>query len=80
MRGVARGHCRTGTSLTPSTACVVTTPEGRLRCSYVVEDVTDRKRADAEVARLKLESLGVAIDELTDARRMYLSAWEQPLR
>jgi adenosylhomocysteinase len=35
---------------------------------------------DAEVARLKLESLGVAIDELTDAQRMYLSAWEQPLR
>jgi adenosylhomocysteinase len=35
---------------------------------------------DAEVARLKLESLGVAIDELTDAQRVYRSAWEQPLR
>jgi adenosylhomocysteinase len=32
-------------------------------------------RIDAEVARLKLESLGVAIDELTDAQRDYLHSW-----
>ncbi|MGE5635808.1 MAG: adenosylhomocysteinase, partial [Nocardioidaceae bacterium] len=31
---------------------------------------------DAEVARLKLESLGVEIDALTPEQRRYLSAWE----
>ncbi len=30
---------------------------------------------DHEVARLKLESLGVAIDELTGEQRAYLSSW-----
>jgi adenosylhomocysteinase len=30
---------------------------------------------DAEVARLKLESLGVAIDRLTDDQRLYRDAW-----
>ena len=30
---------------------------------------------DHEVARLKLESLGVAIDELTAEQRAYLSSW-----
>lgn len=32
---------------------------------------------DDEVARLKLESLGVRIDELSDDQRVYRSAWEQ---
>ncbi len=32
---------------------------------------------DREVARLKLESLGVDIDSLTDAQRKYLHSWEQ---
>jgi adenosylhomocysteinase len=32
---------------------------------------------DNEVARLKLDSLGVGIDELTDEQRIYRSAWEQ---
>ena len=32
---------------------------------------------DAEIARLKLESLGVRIDELTQAQREYLSSWGQ---
>ena len=30
---------------------------------------------DAEVARLKLEALGVRIDTLTDAQRAYLDSW-----
>jgi adenosylhomocysteinase len=30
---------------------------------------------DREVARLELEALGVAIDELTDAQREYLTSW-----
>jgi adenosylhomocysteinase len=32
---------------------------------------------DREVARLKLESLGVEIDELTSAQRRYLTSWDQ---
>jgi adenosylhomocysteinase len=32
---------------------------------------------DDEVARLKLESLGVRIDELSEDQRVYRSAWEQ---
>jgi adenosylhomocysteinase len=32
---------------------------------------------DREVARLKLESLGVEIDALTDEQRKYLHSWEQ---
>jgi adenosylhomocysteinase len=32
---------------------------------------------DAEIARLKLESLGVHIDELTEEQRKYLSSWEE---
>jgi adenosylhomocysteinase len=31
---------------------------------------------DAEVASLKLASLGIRIDELTDAQRLYLASWE----
>jgi adenosylhomocysteinase len=31
---------------------------------------------DAEVARLKLESLGVALDRLTPAQEHYLASWE----
>jgi adenosylhomocysteinase len=33
-------------------------------------------RIDDEVARLKLESLGVQIDELSEEQRVYRSAWE----
>jgi adenosylhomocysteinase len=32
---------------------------------------------DREVARLKLESLGVEIDSLTEEQRLYLHSWEQ---
>ena len=32
---------------------------------------------DAEVARLKLRALGVAIDELTEEQRRYISSWEE---
>jgi adenosylhomocysteinase len=34
-------------------------------------------RIDAEVARLKLESLGVEIDELSEEQRLYRIAWEK---
>ena len=33
------------------------------------------KELDEEIARLKLESLGVAIDSLTPEQRDYLSSW-----
>jgi adenosylhomocysteinase len=32
---------------------------------------------DREVARLKLASLGVEIDELTDAQKAYLTSWQR---
>jgi adenosylhomocysteinase len=35
------------------------------------------ERIDGEVARLKLEALGVEIDALTAEQRLYRSAWEQ---
>jgi adenosylhomocysteinase len=46
---------------------------GRLRPGVlpVPEEIDD------EVARLKLESLGVRIDELSEDQRVYRSAWEQ---
>src|SRR5438270_12629835 len=40
-----------------------------------VYDVPDD--IDAEVARLKLRSMGVAIDTLTDEQKRYLTSWEE---
>jgi adenosylhomocysteinase len=34
-------------------------------------------RIDEEVARLKLDSLGIEIDELSEAQRVYRTAWER---
>lgn len=34
------------------------------------------KRIDNEIARLKLESMGIIIDKLTDEQRKYLESWE----
>jgi adenosylhomocysteinase len=31
---------------------------------------------DADVARLKLDSMGIELDVLTDAQREYLSSWK----
>jgi adenosylhomocysteinase len=39
---------------------------------YVVPEEIDR-----EIARLKLESMGVNIDALTDEQRKYLASWDQ---
>jgi adenosylhomocysteinase len=36
-------------------------------------------RIDDEIARLKLESLRVRIDELTEAQKHYLTSWDQAL-
>ncbi|MBJ7365643.1 MAG: adenosylhomocysteinase, partial [Thermoleophilia bacterium] len=32
---------------------------------------------DAEIARLKLASMGVEIDALTDEQQKYLASWDQ---
>src|SRR5207244_13246850 len=32
---------------------------------------------DAEIARLKLHAMGIAIDTLTEEQRRYLSSWEE---
>ena len=34
------------------------------------------KEIDQEVARLKLASMGITIDALTEEQRKYLSSWE----
>ncbi|MFC1962681.1 adenosylhomocysteinase, partial [Chloroflexota bacterium] len=34
------------------------------------------EKIDREIARLKLRSLGLAIDRLTKEQRQYLSSWE----
>ena len=39
---------------------------------YPVPDEIDR-----EIARLKLESRGVEIDQLTDVQTKYLASWDQ---
>jgi len=39
---------------------------------YVVPDEIDR-----EIARLKLETMGVDIDKLTDEQAKYLASWDE---
>ena len=39
---------------------------------YVVPDEIDR-----EIARLKLETMGVEIDELTEEQARYLTSWDE---
>ena len=39
---------------------------------HVIPDAIDR-----EIARLKLEAMGVEIDELTDEQKTYLTSWEE---
>jgi adenosylhomocysteinase len=55
--------------------CVEHLVAGAGRLTPEVLPVPDR--IDDEVARLKLESLGVRIDELSEDQRVYRSAWEQ---
>ena len=55
-----------------------------LAAEFIVGNKDDLERAvsalpseiDAEIARLKLVSLGVVIDELTEEQKKYLSSWE----
>jgi adenosylhomocysteinase len=45
------------------------------RLERKVYDVPDE--IDSEVARLKLRSMGVGIDTLTEEQTKYLSSWEE---
>jgi adenosylhomocysteinase len=56
-----------------------------LAAEYMVKNATELKNQvyvvpeeiDREIARLKLESMGVNIDALTDEQRKYLASWDQ---
>jgi adenosylhomocysteinase len=56
-----------------------------LACSYLVQSAgslankvyTVPTEIDEQIARLKLASMGVEIDELTEEQRIYLESWEQ---
>jgi adenosylhomocysteinase len=55
-----------------------------LAAEYLVKTGKDLSRevhrvpreTDSEIARLKLESMGIRIDTLTDDQKKYLSSWE----
>jgi adenosylhomocysteinase len=56
-----------------------------LSCEWIVANAAslDKKvyevpvEIDKEVARLKLETMGIRIDELTAEQRAYLEGWEE---
>ena len=56
-----------------------------LSCEWLVQNAKSLEKRvyevpeaiDKEVARLKLETMGVRIDELTEEQKAYLSAWEE---
>jgi adenosylhomocysteinase len=56
-----------------------------LSCEWLVKNAETLDKAvyevpvdiDKEVARLKLETMGVRIDELTSEQRAYLEGWEE---
>ena len=48
--------------------------KNRGKLEPVVYDVP--KETDAEVGRIKLQSMGIAIDILTDEQDKYLNSWE----
>ncbi len=56
-----------------------------LSCEYVVDNATDLERRvypvpqeiDEMIARLKLETMGIAIDTLTEEQARYLASWDE---
>ncbi|RIK44059.1 MAG: adenosylhomocysteinase [Chloroflexi bacterium] len=56
-----------------------------LACSYLVASAHELEKRvylvpteiDQQIARLKLHSMGIEIDELTDEQMVYMSSWEQ---
>ena len=51
---------------------LITRSQGKL----AIEVHTVPPEIDNEVARLKLKSLGIEIDELTEEQKRYLNSWE----
>ena len=51
---------------------LITRSQGKL----TIEVHTVPPEIDNEVARLKLKSMGIEIDELTEEQKLYLNSWE----
>lgn len=73
---IAEGH--------PASVMDMSFANQALACVYLVQHHSELsagvypvpEEIDREVARLKLESMGIVIDELTAEQRKYLSSWE----
>ena len=56
-----------------------------LSAEYAVQNAAELERRvyavpeeiDREIARLKLETMGIAIDELTEEQARYLASWDE---
>ena len=74
--GAAEGH--------PASVMDMSFANQALSAEYIVNEHAKLERRvydvprdiDDEIARLKLEAMGVHIDTLTDEQRTYLSSWE----
>jgi len=58
----------------PTRPCQRSTCENAKTLKVGVYKVPDK--IDAMIAKLKLESMGIKIDKLTDEQKKYLSSWE----
>ena len=67
----------------PSEVMDMSFADQALACRHIMEHDLEPgvhpipKEIDGMVARMKLETMGVRIDELTDRQRKYLSSWEE---
>jgi adenosylhomocysteinase len=69
----------------PSSVMDMSFANQALVCEWIVKNYADLedgvhdvpKEIDTEVAELKLESMGIKIDKLTDEQAKYLSSWEE---
>ena len=75
--GAAEGH--------PADVMDMSFADQALAAEWLVENGTDLdpgvyrlpEELDAEVARIKLASMGAQLEELTDEQRRYLSSWQE---
>jgi adenosylhomocysteinase len=75
--GAAEGH--------PAAVMDMSFANQALSAEFVVEHAEELERKvyvvpeeiDREIARLKLETMGVAIDQLTEAQTRYLASWDE---
>lgn len=73
---VAEGHPSSvmDTSFANQALCMESVTKNNTNLEKKVYKVPDE--LDENVARLKLDSLGVKIDELTDEQKEYLASWQ----